>query len=86
MNPPKRTRIKEKGKSYLTNNDPDAPNLNFPPNLTPPLWFEVFVSDDGSAVTQAVFTSLKSIGGQDFNPKTWRDEATGYLQKIWGLS
>jgi hypothetical protein len=47
-------------KSYLTNADPENPNLNFPSQLTVPLWFEVFISEDGSSVTQTAWDNTAS--------------------------
>lgn len=60
-------------KSYLTNVDPDSPNLNFPSALKGPLWFEVSVTDDGFAVIQTcrdenaslVFTRKGTVDDND---------------------
>ncbi|MDR2075953.1 MAG: hypothetical protein LBP61_03335 [Desulfovibrio sp.] len=56
-------------KSYLTN----AANVHFPPELTPPIWFEVFITDDETSVTQTawdnsagrVFTRCASVNNSD---------------------
>jgi hypothetical protein len=75
-------------KLYLTNagealNDDGEPsaNLNFPPQLSPPLWFEMFISEGGANATQTawdsssahIFTRVGAINASDpENPvATW---------------
>jgi hypothetical protein len=70
----------ETEKSYLTNagvalnedNEPSA-NINFPLELTPPFWFEVFISEDGARATQTawddtaghIFTRVGAVNASD---------------------
>lgn len=48
-------------KSVLTNSDADTPNTNFPADLPMPLWFTVYITDDGTAVTQTCWNDTASV-------------------------
>jgi hypothetical protein len=60
-------------KLYLTNGSADTPNANLPSDLSAPIYFEVFITDDGASVTQTawdttaqkVFTRCGSVNDSD---------------------
>ena len=48
-------------KAFFTNTSTETPNLNFPPDLPPPYWFMVYVTDDGRAATQTCWNNNSSL-------------------------
>ena len=48
-------------KSYLTNSDPGSPNVNFPPAIKAPIWFEVAITDDQQTVLQTCRDDLSDL-------------------------
>jgi hypothetical protein len=61
------------GKIYLTNDDPEAPNLGLPPELSAPVWLQADINDAKNEVTQTawdntaqhIFTRCGSINRSD---------------------